>query len=76
MSEVVKVTNIPHLEGVEVIIPQSRKRVVMCQGTWPEDGYKDFEVTLVRDNETDEQATARAREAYGDDRSYYIKDRI
>jgi len=48
-------------------------KVVMCVGTWPEDNYTDFEVTEVKENETEESAIDRAKFHYGKDNKYYIK---
>ena len=48
------------------------KRIVMCVNDWPEDGEEDFEVFAVRPDETDEDAIARAGEAYSPDNEFYI----
>ena len=50
------------------------KRIVMCKGTWPENGYEDFEVFEVKENETDQTAIDRAIAAYSEEESFYIKE--
>ncbi len=52
------------------------ERMVMGVGTYPEDGYKDFEVFNVRKGETDEEAIARAKSAYSDNDEFYIKEEL
>ena len=47
----------------------------MCVGTWPEDGYKDFVVFNVLENETDEEAIFRAGQAYSHEEEFYVIDR-
>lgn len=49
------------------------RRLVMCKNDWPEGGG-DFAVFAVRAGETDEQAIARAGEAYSPDNEFYIVD--
>jgi len=51
------------------------KRIVMCVGTWPEDGYKDFYVCDVKPGESDEQAIMRAKGYYNDKDEFYVIDK-
>lgn len=54
-------------------LPVHGFKMVMCKGTMPEDNYKDFEVFKVLENETDEEAFERAKEAYSEGAEFYIK---
>jgi len=50
-----------------------QSKVVMARGRWPEENYQDFLVFHLRENETDDEAIARAKEAYNDPRDeFYI----
>lgn len=49
-------------------------KIIMCVGTWPENNYADFEVTKVREGETEESAIVRAKLNYGEDQEYYVKE--
>lgn len=52
----------------------TNKRVVMCRGTWPEDGYADFAVFAVLPNESDSEAALRAEKAYSPNEVFYIRE--
>ena len=52
---------------------QTNQRVVMCFGQWPEENYQDFMVFSVRDDESDEEALARAKASSQDERDeFYV----
>lgn len=50
-------------------------KAVMCVGNWPEDNYADFEVFLVKEGESDEQAIERAKQSYSEECEFYIEER-
>ena len=49
-----------------------QSKVVMARGRWPEENYQDFLVFHLRENETDDEAIARAKEAYNDPAMSFI----
>lgn len=56
-----------------ISVTANPQRLVMCVNDWPEDGEEDFIVFPVRNGESDEEAINRAVEAYGPNKSFYIK---
>ena len=49
-------------------------RTVMCKGTWPEDDYADFVVFSDIGEMSDDDAIAKAKEAYSDKHEFYITE--